>query len=177
MKKIVLTYGLIAGLIVSIWMFATISISDAITQSDLGMYLGFTAMLVAFAFIFVGIKNYRDKYNGGWITFGSGFKIGLYISLIASTMYVVSWLIDFYFFIPDFMDKYMAASIEKLKAAGASAAEIQEQADFAALYKNNPLVCALFTYVEILPLGLVVSVIAALILKRKQEHAGGINIS
>ena len=127
-------------------------------------------MLIAFSFVFVGIRNYRDKYNEGLISFGNAFKIGIMIVLIASTFYVVAWLIDYYFFIPDFMDKYSAHMLDKLKASGASQIEIDKQtkemANFARMYKN-PFFNAMMTYMEILPVGLIVTLISSLILKRK----------
>src|ERR1017187_9822075 len=70
------------------------------------MLIGYASMLVALSLVFVGIRNYRDKYNNGVISFGKAFKIGIMIVLIASTIYVVAWLIDYFFFIPDFMEKY-----------------------------------------------------------------------
>jgi hypothetical protein len=172
MKKTVLSYGLIAGLIVSCAMITTMATGIAHLDSNRGMILGYTSMIVSFSFIFVAVKSYRDKYNDGTITFGKAFKIGLLISLIASTMYVVSWLIDYYYFIPDFMEKYAAQAIEKLKASGASAAEVEattrEMAQFREWYKN-PFFNALITYTEILPVGLLASLVAALTLKRKQR--------
>jgi hypothetical protein len=69
------------------------------------MLIGYASMLIAFSLVFVGIRNYRDKFNEGVISFGKAFKIGIMIVLIASTMYVVAWLIDYFFFIPDFFNR------------------------------------------------------------------------
>ena len=173
MKKNILIYGVISGLIVSSLMLFTMnymSHCEGSVDFDTSMVIGYASMLIAFSLVFVGIRNYRNKYNNGLISFGKAFKIGILIVLIASTFYVVAWLIDFYFFVPDFMDKYSAHMLEKLKASGASQVEIDKQtkemAEFAVMYKN-PLVNAAMTYMEILPVGLVVSLISALILKRK----------
>jgi hypothetical protein len=120
--------------------------------------------------VYVGIRNYRDKYNGGVISFGKAFKIGIMIVLIASTIYVVAWLIDYFFFIPDFMEKFSAQELDKLKASGASQVEIDKEtikmANMVKMYKN-PLFNAMMTYAEILPVGLIVTLISSLILKRK----------
>jgi hypothetical protein len=174
MKKNIIIYGLIAGGIVSILMLATVNyISHCEGNVDYGtsMLIGYASMLLAFSLVYVGIRNYRDKYNGGEISFGKAFKIGVMIVLIASTIYVVAWLIDYFFFIPDFMEKYAARELDKLKAAGASQAEIDKQtkemANFARMYKN-PFFNAMMTYVEILPVGLIVTLISSLILKRKR---------
>src|SRR6476469_1095339 len=91
------------------------------------MLIGYASMLIAFSLVYVGIRNYRDKYNGGAISFGKAFKIGIMIVLIASTMYVIAWLIDYFFFIPDFAEKYSARMIADLKAGGASQLEIDKQ--------------------------------------------------
>ncbi len=174
MKKIVLVCGLIGGLIVAAMLVITTGIYHASGNFEGGMLIGYASMIIAFSLIFVGIKNYRDKYNGGIISFGKSFQIGLYITLIASTIYVITWLIDYYFFIPDFAEKYAAQMLDKLKAAGATEMEVakqtKEMASFSAMYKN-PLFNALITYMEILPVGLLVSLISSFILKRKIKAA------
>lgn len=170
MKKIVLVFGLIAGLIVTLWMTISIAVCYNSSSFEGNMWMGYGSMIVAFSFVFVGIKNFRDKYNGGFITFGKAFKIGLYIALIASTMYVLAWLIEYYLFIPDFMDKYTAHVITQAKNHGASIAELNEQkakmATYTEMYKN-PIMVIVLTYLEILPVGVIIALIAALILKRR----------
>jgi len=174
MKKVVIVYGSIAGLIVSTLMVIAMGIYHKSGNIENGMLVGYASMIIAFSLIFVGIKSYRDKHNAGAISFGKAFKVGLLITLVASTFYVVAWMIDYYYFIPDFMEKYSAATIDKLKAAGASAEKIaketKEMAWFSENYKN-PFFIMLFTYIEILPVGLLVTLIAALVLKRKIKPA------
>lgn len=176
MKKLVLTYGLISGLIVSAWLVAVVAIGMEHMDNTAGMFVGYTSMIIAFSFIVVAVKNYRENH-GGTITFGKAFRIGLYISLIASTMYVISWIIDYHFFVPDFMDTYAAHAVEKLKTEGASVAEInktaKEMAEFKEMYKN-PVVLVLFTYSEILPVGLLISLLTALFLRKIPKAATGI---
>ena len=173
MKKNIIVYGLIAGIVVSISMLITvntISHCEGNIDYDKSLLIGYASMLIAFSLVFVGIRNYRDKSNEGIISFGKAFKIGMLIVLIASTIYVVAWLIDSFFFIPDFAEKYSAHMLDKLKASGASQIEIdketKEMASFVRMYKN-PFLNAMMTYVEILPVGLIVTLISSLILKRK----------
>lgn len=169
LNKNTIVFGLIAGLISSVWIMIFPFLDPSVDYGN-GMIYGYTAMIIAFSLIFVGIKNYRDRFNSGTVTFGRAFLVGLYITLIASTIYVVTWLMDYYFFVPDFFD-IMAKSYEtKLKASGATEAELQanfkEMTKYKELY-SNPLFNAAITYMEILPVGLLVSLIAAAILKRK----------
>ncbi len=173
MKKNIVVYGIIAGIVVIIPMLFSVNSSDHKDGGidwDKGLIIGYTSMIIAFSLVYVGIRNYRDKFNGGVISFGKAFKIGILIVLIASTMYVIAWLIDYFYFIPDFAEKYAAHSIDKLKASGAGQIEIDKQtkemADFVRMYKN-PFFNAAMTYFEILPVGLVVTLISSFILKRK----------
>jgi hypothetical protein len=173
MKKNIIVYGLIAGVVVSILMLAGVnylSHCEGNVDYNTSMLIGYASMLIAFSLVFIGIRNYRDKYNGGIISFGKAFKIGILIVLVASTIYVAAWLVDYFFFIPDFMEKYSAHMLDELKASGASQIEIDKQvkemARFSTMYKN-PFFNAMMTYAEILPVGLIVTLISSFILKRK----------
>jgi hypothetical protein len=173
MKKNVIVFGLISGLIVSVLMVIGMAWCYESGNHDGNMILGYASMILAFSLIFVGVKNYRDKYNNGVISFGKAFKIGLYIALIASTMYVLAWLIDYYLFMPDFMDKYAAHEMAKAQSSGASAADLAAQVKEISYMKrmySSFIWVVLFTYLEILPVGLIVSFITAFILKRKAKN-------
>lgn len=174
MKKNILIYGLISGLIVSALMAIILSVASNSGNYDSSIVIGYASMLIAFSMIFVAIKNYRDKYNGGIISFGRAFKIGFFISLIASTIYVIVWLIEEHFFFPDFMEKYTANELNKLQSSGISAAELAnetKQLEQAKEWYKNPFFKILMTYAEILPVGLIVTLISSLILKRKEAKA------
>jgi hypothetical protein len=170
MKKTIIICGLIGGFIVTCTMIATMIGLIKNPYFEGGMWLGYTTMLVAFSLIFVAVKNARNKFGSGFISFGKAFRIGLMITLIASTVYVLVWMIDYYFFIPDFMERYSRHIIDQMRASGASQAELQKQIassqSMNQLYKN-PIVCAAYTYLEILPVGLLVSLVCALVLKRR----------
>jgi len=175
MKKIIWTCGIIAGIISVSWAVVGESMLGDSLNLNTKLILGYTSMIVAFSFIFVAVKNYRDNYNGGTITFGTAFKIGLLVTLIAATVYVIIWMIDFSYFVPDYGDKYQAQAMAELRAGGASAAEIKKQgAEMAATmgkYKTSPLFRVMFTYLEIAPVGIVIALIAALILKKNAKPA------
>jgi hypothetical protein len=177
MKKNVLVYGLMGGLVVALLMLFNVhnfSHCEGNVDMNTSMLIGYASMLLAFSLVFVGIRNYRNKYNGGIISFGKAFKMGMLMVLISSTIYVIAWLIDYFFFMPDFIEKYAAHMLDQLKASGASEVEIEQQtremAEFGRMYKN-PFFNALMTYIEILPVGLVVALISSLILKRKTARS------
>ena len=176
MQKNIIIYGLTAGIVVSVLMLFTtnyLSYCAGNVDYETSMLIGYASMIIAFSIIYVGIRNYRDKYNGGVISFGKAFKIGILMVLIASTIFVVAWLIDYFFFMPSgFIEKNFTYELDKLKTSGASQVEIDEKtkemANFAKMYKN-PFFNAMMTYAIILPVGLIVTLISSLILKRKNN--------
>jgi hypothetical protein len=165
MKRIILIYGLIIGTVfcanigfMVYWMYY----NSEIKCNDV---LGYAVMVLVFSLIFFGIRNYRNRYMGGYITFGKAFKTGSLIALLASTMYVVCWLFCYYLFIPDFIDVY-ADYVLKNCTADNLAGKTQEMANLKEMYKN-PFFVILITYAEVLPIGIIVALISALILKKK----------
>ncbi|HEV7768197.1 MAG TPA: DUF4199 domain-containing protein [Thermoanaerobaculia bacterium] len=173
MKKIVLTSGLIAGSILAIMVALMIPMTRGKTPDfSNSMLVGYTSMIVAFLAIFFGIRNYREKIGGGTITFGRAFKVGILIVLLACGMYVVTWEIVYFGFIPDFGDKYAAYTLEKLRVDGASptviAAEQTKMAEFREWYKN-PILNIGMTFMEVFPVGLIMTLVSAAILRKKQR--------
>jgi hypothetical protein len=136
--------------------------------------LGYAAMVIVFSLTFFGIRNYRNKQLNGVISLGKAFKTGALIALIGATVYVVVGLSYYYLFAPDFLDQYAQHVLLKASRHGATAAELaaktKELTEFKEMYKN-PLFAVLISYTEVLPIGLVVSFISALILKRKSAPA------
>lgn len=173
MNRTAIIYGLISGAVVSAFMSTTMiaTANDTLhCSSTTSMVIGYLGMLIAFTFIFVAIKSYRDKQNNGVISFGKAFSMGLLISLIASTMYVVTWAIVYKYVLPDFMDKYTATMVQQAKeslSGAALEAKLNDLKKAKEMYAT-PLGFTLFTYAEILPVGILVSLVAALILKRKE---------
>lgn len=173
MRKIVLTFGLIAGAILSAMMLLTIPFADRI-GFDKGAIIGYSTMVLAFLMVYFGVRSYRDNVAGGSVSFGRAFKVGLLIVVIASVCYVATWQFIYYRVTPDFMEKYSAYSLEKARQGGASEAEIaakaEEMAKFSEMYKN-PLVNIGFTFLEPLPVGLVFTLVTAGVLSRKRRAA------
>ena len=171
MRKIVLTYGLIAGAILSLMMLVTIPFQDRI-GFDKGAVIGYTTMVIAFLMIFFGVRSYRDNVAGGSVGFGRALGVGLLITLIASICYVATWQFIYYRLTPDFMDKYSAYTIEKARKSGATdatiAARTKEMAEFSEMYKN-PLINIAFTFLEPLPVGVVFAVVTAGVLCRRRR--------
>jgi hypothetical protein len=170
MNRIVLTFGLIAGAVLSLMMAISMSFIDRI-GTDNGEVLGYTTMVIAFVMVYFGVRSYRDNIVKGAITFGRAFKVGILITLLASACYVATWEVIYYNFMPDFGDKYAARQVEKAKASGATPQQIEEQtkqmAKFKEMYKN-PAVNVAMTFIEPFPVGLLFTLLSAGILRKKE---------
>ena len=165
MNKIVLKNGLFGSSIVTALLLSVTFYMKANPEKEVSMFFGFAGMLLAFIFVVLGIKQQRDT-NNGFISLGKAFLTGFWITLIISTIYVVVWLIIFYNFFPNFAEHYTDMAIAK--ASPDEVAKVTEDMNsFKEMYKS-PIMVILLTYMEILPLGIVFSLISALILKKKQ---------
>jgi Protein of unknown function (DUF4199) len=166
MKNIILKNGIFGGIIVALEIIAMTLFMKAYPDTMPSMVAGFGSMLLAFVFVFLGIKQERGA-NNGWISFGKAFKTGLLITVLISVIYVGVWLVVYYNFFPDFIEKYSAMVLkntnpEDLVAKTAEMNQMQE-------WYKNPIMIILLTFMEILPFGILVTLISALILKKKES--------
>lgn len=173
MKKTVLTFGLISGGISAAMMLVTLPFVDKI-GFEKGEILGYTVMVLSALMVFFGVRSYRENAGGGRLTFGRGFAVGILITLISSVCYVATWEIVYFKLMPDFADKYAAHMVERAKASGASQQKIDESVRQAKQFKqmyDNPAINVGITFMEVFPVGLVVTLVSAGILRKKVQAA------
>jgi hypothetical protein len=172
LKKTILTFGLISGILASVLMIATLPFLKHLEHGNRGLVFGYTSIVLVALLVFFGIRSYRDNIAGGVITFGRGFAIGLGITLISCTIYVITWEIVYFNFMHGIMDGYFAKLIQKAQSAPGTPEAIQ--AKVAAIRHSqqlyeNPFVNALYTFIEPFPVDLVITLISAAILRKKPE--------
>ena len=170
MKRIVIVFGLISGAISSAMMFLTLPLlNNGTVNNDNGEVIGYTAIFLSMLLVFFGIRSYREN-AGGAVTFGRAFSVGILITLISCVFYVASWEVIYFNFMPDFADKYAARTIETMRRKGASDAAIaqtqKKMIELKAMY-DNPLMNAAVTFLEPFPVGLIVTLVSAAILRRR----------
>src|SRR5580698_8454634 len=169
MKRTVLTFGLISGLIISVLMDGSLLLAHKIGSSH-SLILGYANMVASFLLVYFGIRSYRDNTLAGRISFGRAFACGILITLVTTIFYVATWEIIYFNFIPHFMDGYFAAQIHKVQSAGldpaTTAARVAAIQHSQQLYQN-PFVNMAYTFMEPLPVGLLITLISAAILRRK----------
>ena len=174
MKKIVIVFGLISGVISSGLMFMLLPfVRSGAIDNDTGTIIGYTTIVLSFVLVFFGIRSYREN-AGGVITFGRATAVGLLITLISCVIYVVSWEIIFFKLMPDFGEKYAAREIQKMRTNGAPeaaiAAKTKEMEEMNAMLKN-PLTNAALTFLEPFPVGLIMTLVSAAILRKRTPAA------
>jgi hypothetical protein len=169
MKRVVAVFGLISGLITSVLMGLSLLIADRIGDGH-SMLLGYTIMVASFLLIYFGIRSYRDNTLAGQISFGRAFTCGILITLITCVCYVAMWEVLYFNFMPHFMDGYFAAQIHKVQSSGldsaTTAARVAAIKHSQQLYQN-PFVNMAYTLMEPLPVGLIITLISAAVLRRK----------
>ena len=165
MKKTILTFGAVIGVLLAV--HAIIMVNIIYTNPDFkgNDVIGYTKLIVMFSLIYFGVRNYRNNYLNGKIGFLKAFKTGAIICFIASTVYTVLGLLHYYIFVPDFVDVFTEHVIRN-SAPEEVEAKTEQMAYFKELYKN-PLFAILITYLEVLPVGMVVALFSALFVKKK----------
>ncbi len=166
MLRLILTYGFAAGLVVAIPMFASLGLDPASGS----MLFGYTVMILAFSLIFVALKRYRDRALGGVIRFVPALLIGLGISAVAGVVYVIGWEITLalthFAFVDVYSDSLVAAARARGSAAAIAKAAAEAQA-FRAQYAD-PLYRLPMTFVEIFPVGVLISLVSAGLLRNSR---------
>jgi hypothetical protein len=173
MKKIVITFGLISGVILSTLMLIALAFHDAI-GFDKSMVIGYTTMLLAFLLIFFGVRSYRDNVGGGQVGFLKALGVGALIGCIASACYVATWEAYYFGTHSDYLEKYSAHMLDKERQSGASEAAIaakQAELQKLAVMYQNPLINSAMTFMEPLPVAVVMALVSAGILSRRKKAA------
>ena len=171
MKRLVIKFGVISGLILVAISAITVPLhlNGKISMSA-GMWLGYTVMTVSFLPVFLAVRAYREEH-GGVISFGRAFGLGLLITLVSSLFYVVAWeIVYFGGFLPGFEERMKAEQVAEMQKEGASPEKIAQAMKMWELYKN-PAFNAAITLLEPLPPALIVSLVAAGILRRRPDEA------
>jgi hypothetical protein len=170
MLRLVVLYGIVAGLIVCshlVWIIRTPP--DA--HMEHGLVYGYTTMIVALTAVFLGIKRYRDTALGGVIGFGQALVVGLGISVVASIIYVLGWELCLAISGADFGGVYAQAMIDAERQKGIPEAELEKViADAEAFARNyaNPLYRMPLSFIEIFPVGVLISLISAAVLRNSR---------
>ncbi len=176
MSRQVLTYGTLSGVIIIGTTLLRLALGSGESSMAAAEWVGYLVMIVALSMIFVGIKRYRDQELGGVIRFGTAFKVGLGISLVASIIYVVGWEANLALTDHAFIDDYTQSVIAQKEAAGLTgdelAAEVARLEDMKVSYGKVQYRLPM-TFMEIFPVGLLITLLSAALLRNRGVLSGG----
>ncbi len=166
-----LVYGLIAGLIVAAEMLTVTIGYSGHMPSPYGMIIGYLTMLIALSVVFVGIKKHRDADLGGVIGFWQAFGFGLGVSFIASVLYVAAWEVSQALMHADFASVYAKSLIAEEQAKGVTGKALEDfdaQIEQLKLAYQNQLYHLPITFAAIFPVGVIVSLTSAAMLRNRR---------
>ena len=176
MTRIILIYGAVGALIVgSLMIWGMLSWTPeqmaGAEGMDNGLIVGYLTQIVALTTVFLGIKHFRDKERGGVVRFVPAFLVGLGISAVASLGWIIGWEIVLASGF-DYEALMTKMTTQQAAASGATGAALDKQiadgAAFMKLYMENPLVRMPISFIEMFPVGVLVSLISALLLRNSR---------
>ena len=163
MFRTITIYGLISGAVVALGITVV-----SVIGGKHSLWLGYLIMLVALSSILVGVKQYRDDVLGGVIGFVRALLVGLGIAVMAGIAYAAVWEVYLALTHYSFMDQYIAGILAAKRAAGVSAAEYQKavaEMDAMRTQYANPLYRVPMTFMEIFPVGVLIALVSAGLLR------------
>ncbi|MEO6689241.1 MAG: DUF4199 domain-containing protein [Dokdonella sp.] len=169
MLRKILSYGTVGGLFIGGVVFVlTVTSKD---HMPYGMVIGYLTMLVGLSTVFAAIKRQRDTELGGVIRFWPAFGLGIGITLVASVLYVIAWEAALAVTHMDFGGVYANILVEQEKAKGVSGealAKFSAEMEQFRMQYASPLYRMPMTFTEIFPLGLLVSLVSAALLRNSR---------
>lgn len=165
--KYALIYGSLAGAVVAGTITAGLVVGPENSFFS-SLWFGYLVMFVALSFVFMGVKRYRDVEKGGVIRFLPALGMGLAIAVVAALAYIIVWEIYLASTGYRFMDEFLAATARGMAAEGKTAAEIQAFMDEQQWVRDNypnPLFRIPITFLEIFPVGLIMALFSAAVLR------------
>lgn len=167
MKKILLQ-AFIYSLVVMTLLFALTALTSKTTSYAIQEVIGYAGIVVSLLFVYFGIRQYRDKVNGGTLSFGQGLKVGLLIVLIPALLFGLFDILYTTFIDPDFLENYYNTHLANIKAQlpaaefEAEAKKLEQQKE---IFGNSFFQFGLM-FLTVFMIGIIITVISALVLKR-----------
>ena len=129
------------------------------------LWFGYLVMFVALSFVFMGVKRFRDVEKGGVVRFLPALGMGVSIAVVAALAYILVWEIYLAASGYRFIEEYAAEYARSQAAAGVPAASIAADVQWMRDVYANPLTRMAMTFVEIFPVGLIMALFSAAVLR------------
>jgi hypothetical protein len=127
----------------------------------------FIAYLIPIAGMAYGIKYFRDKKNGGYLTFGKAFSTGLLIAIVMGAIYAIYCFIYMKFIDKTYIAFYLEQRQQELVARGMSNEQIDSQLRIEKTI-GTPIIASLLTFLGNLLIDSIILLIISLFLKKNK---------
>ncbi|MGL1888606.1 MAG: DUF4199 domain-containing protein [Reichenbachiella sp.] len=170
-NKAIIAHGIVAGLVMNLswWGYNWIFVGEGNYDDGVGEVVGYVTIALGMVEVFMGVRKYRDKLESSF-PFNEAFLFGLGMVFVASLVYTIGWMLYSGMILPDFAEQYSLSQVNALEQTGASVDEVEALRaswDQWTAWYQNPFIKFGMTFMEIFPIGLLFSAIAAFILKKK----------
>ncbi|TXJ25905.1 MAG: DUF4199 domain-containing protein [Chitinophagaceae bacterium] len=170
MKPTALRYGLygtLAIVVLSAIHFFFIFPNASYNVSEVAGYL---TMFLSMFFVFLGIRYYRDQVNGGHLSFVQGLKTGALISVVPAIAFGIFDLLYTQVINPTWLKKYQDYYAAELKKTTSPEKldEVLKKFESEAAVFNNPVMLFLIMTATVFIIGLIVTIISTVALKRNK---------
>jgi heme/copper-type cytochrome/quinol oxidase subunit 2 len=169
MKQVIFRYGLYATLVIMVLGALDFFVVSKYADDTLQEVAGYLTMLLSMIFVFMGIRHYRDRVNGGSLSFVQGLKIGVLIVLIPAVFFGLFDVLFTEVLQPGWKETYYTHYIDQVKAntpPAKLAAALKKATDEKEMFAN-PVFQFLLMSATVFIIGLMVTIISALTLRRK----------
>lgn len=162
--RVAINQGLLLGLALIIFSLI-LYVAGTGPKSSLN-YLTYLIIVIG---MFLSMKQWRDKFNNGFITYGNAFKHGFYVILITGILTAI-WTFIFYNYIaPDEVAKIIEATEENLYKSQPNMSE--EQVEMALKWSKmfvSPKIMALTGFFGNIILGVILGAILSFFIKKEK---------
>lgn len=167
MKKFIIRYGLLSLLFAAAIFLIMLVVGKGFSFKTQEV-LGYVSIISSLSFVFFGIKQYRDKENGGVISFGKALGVGMLITLFVALGFAIIDYIYTAFINPDFAQQYLDYSLSELEKtlSGEELIKAKEKAR-QQMESFGSGVGALFMFGIVTVIGFIISLISSLFLQKK----------
>lgn len=173
MNPVIYRYGLYATLAILALSAIHFFIVMPNASWETSEFAGYLTMILSMVFVFMGIRHYRDHVNDGFLSFKQGLKLGALIVLIPAICFGLFDVLYTEVLNPSWGDEYFGYYTDKIKT---STAPDKVEEELEKLQKNrelfsNPFIQFSLMAVTVYVIGIIVTIISSLALRRKKTGA------
>lgn len=174
MKAVILKYGLLAGIVVNGLMFGPIAVfGERPDWFRYGEIFGYSAMVLTMTATYFAIRHARSQQDGPF-GFSRGLAIGVGVTAVASFLFGVATYAFYRIMGDGFPQRLWDHYVAEIRGSGADATTVARQ--LAELESMRPLFFnyafqAAVMFATLFLIGLAVSLVSAVILRRRARHS------